>query len=126
LLLLCPTCHSKITKGDISRKKVEQVKATTSARQNIECATISVDTKNCSWDNYDNLENAFINNHTNNSEFPILNFSLINHTTKTILFKEIKLKAILFITFLHYALSLIKQHTLNNLIKKIFLTLVLR
>lgn len=26
LLLLCPTCHSKITKGDISRLEVEQIK----------------------------------------------------------------------------------------------------
>ncbi|MBL1233206.1 MAG: HNH endonuclease [Flavobacteriales bacterium] len=93
LFLLCPTCHSKITKDDISRKEVEQTKITSSTRKNIECATISIDSKNCSWDNYDNVENAFINNHTDKSEFPILNFSLINHTTKTILFKEIKLKA---------------------------------
>lgn len=95
LLLLCPTCHSKITKGDISRQEVEQVKETTSTRQNVECATISIDSKNCSWESYDNVENAFINNDNSKdkSEFPILNFSLINHTTKTILFKEIKLKA---------------------------------
>lgn len=93
LLLLCPTCHSKITKGDISRKEVEQVKATTSVRQNVEFASISVDSKNCSWESYDDVENAFVNNHKDNSEFPILNFSFINHTTKTILLKEIKLKA---------------------------------
>lgn len=93
LLLLCPTCHSKITKGDISIKEVAQVKTASSSRQNIECATISVDTKNCSWEKYDNVENAFFNNRIEKSEFPILNFSLINHSTKTILFKEIKLKA---------------------------------
>lgn len=93
LLLLCPICHSKITKGDILRTQVEQVKTASSGRQNIECATISVDSKNCYWDSYDNVENAFINNHTDNPDFPILNFSIINHTAKTILFKEIKLKA---------------------------------
>lgn len=93
LLLLCPTCHSKITKGDISIEEVALIKSTSSTRHNIECATISVDTKNCSWDSYDNIENAFIKNHSNKSEFPILNFSLINHTTKTILLKEISLKA---------------------------------
>jgi len=92
LLLLCPNCHSKITKGDISMQEVEQVKAAAYARQKIECATISVDSRNCSWESYDNVENAFIKNYNENSEFPILNFSLINHTTKTILLKEIRLK----------------------------------
>lgn len=93
LLLLCPICHSKITKGDITKKEVEQAKKLSTLKQKIECATISVDTTNCSWDNYDNVENAFVNKDNDKSEFPILNFSLINHTSKTILFQEIKLKA---------------------------------
>lgn len=93
LLLVCPTCHSKITKGDITRKKVEQVKTSFILKQKVECASISVDTTNCSWDSYENSENAFIKIDNDKSEFPILNFSLINHTSKTILLKKIKLKA---------------------------------
>lgn len=93
LLLLCPTCHSKITKGDIPREKVEELKATFHLNTEIECANITVDNQNCSWENYENIDNAFTQIDTNKSEFPILNFSLINHTTKTILFKEIRLKA---------------------------------
>jgi hypothetical protein len=92
LLLICPTCHSRITKQDISRKEVEQVKITSSLRLKMECANISIDSNGCSWESYDDVENAFISNHSEKSEFPILNFSLINHSAKTILLKEIKLK----------------------------------
>lgn len=93
LFLLCPTCHSKITKGDISRKEVEDVKRTLPVRRQIECASITIDSENCSWKTYDNITNAFIDRRTNKSPFPILNFSLINHSLETVLFTEIQLKA---------------------------------
>jgi hypothetical protein len=87
--------EKELSKQDriILRKEVEKAKITSFTIQNVECANISIDSKNCSWVNYDNVENAFINNHSDKSEFPILKISLINHTSKTILFKEIKLKA---------------------------------
>jgi len=93
LLLLCPTCHSKITKGDILRKEVVNVKRTLPVRRQIECASITIDSENCSWEIYDNNKNAFIDRKTTKSPFPILNFSLINHSLRTVLFTEIQLKA---------------------------------
>lgn len=93
LILLCPTCHSKITKGDISQKKVKQVKNKTKLMHKpIECAAISVDSANCSWISYNNLPNAFIEYKSDKSPYPIINFSLINHSPKTILFTSIQLK----------------------------------
>lgn len=93
LILLCPICHSKITKGDISTQKVIETKSTLPFRQDIECASITIDSDNCSWEFYDNVKNAFIDRRTDKSPYPILNFSLINHSPKTILFKGIELKA---------------------------------
>jgi len=76
-----------------SIKKQEEVNSTLQEIQKIECASISIDSKNCSWGTYDNVINAFIDNRTDKSPFPILNFSFINHTSKTVLFTSIQLKA---------------------------------
>ncbi|MGN6647374.1 MAG: hypothetical protein ACTHJT_12685 [Cytophaga sp.] len=62
-------------------------------KDDIECVSIGIDNKKCAWEIYDNVSNAFINNDTNKSPFPIFTFSLINHSTKTILLKEINLNA---------------------------------
>ncbi len=40
LILVCPTCHSKITKGDISREIVQQIKMEHPTKQLIECANV--------------------------------------------------------------------------------------
>lgn len=92
LLLVCPTCHSKITKGDISQEAVRQIKKQLPVKRQIECASIAIDEKNCSWESYDSIPFAFIQTDTSKSPFPILSFSLINHFQKTILLKEIQLK----------------------------------
>jgi len=94
LILVCPTCHSKITKGDIPRETVEQIKMELPTKQLIECANVSIDSLNCSWDNHESLENVFFQNKMNDlSPLPIINFSLINHSKRTVLLKEIQLKA---------------------------------
>lgn len=93
LILLCPTCHSKITKGDITREEVERIKKGLIVKYQIECASITVDSRNCSWKSYENFPNAFINESNSKSPFPILNFSFINHTEKTVLLTDIYLKA---------------------------------
>jgi HNH endonuclease len=92
LILVCPTCHSKITKNDISKKEVQLKKKNLSVTQQlIECANINVDSIKCSWIPYDNVPNAFKDIVSEKSEFPILNFSLINHLNKTILLHTIVL-----------------------------------
>lgn len=94
LILVCPTCHSKITKGDISRKIVEQTKLELPTKQLIECANVSIDSLNCSWDNHESLEHVFYQNNMDDlSPLPIINFTFINHSKQTILLKEIQLKA---------------------------------
>lgn len=93
LLMLCAICHSKITKGDISLGTVKEKKETISSQNClIECASISIDSSNCSWKNYDE-PNAFYDARNGKSRFPLLQFSIINNSKKTVLFTEIDLKA---------------------------------
>jgi hypothetical protein len=93
LLLVCPTCHSKITKQDISRKEVEKVKNNLSKFNEIEIARITVDSYNCSWQSYDNINYAFYDSEDGKSEFPILTISIINQTNRTIILTEIHFAA---------------------------------
>lgn len=93
LLLICPNCHSKITKGEIPQAHVIKAKEGLLSRAAaIEIASISIDTKNCGWLPYD-APNAFYNPKKGNESFPILNFSLINHLQRTILLQEINLNS---------------------------------
>ncbi|MFC0521259.1 HNH endonuclease signature motif containing protein [Mesonia maritima] len=85
LLLLCPTCHSKITKGDITTEKVKKLKENLKFKnQKIQFISVSVDSKNCGWQSIVNVPNAFKVVGTK-SLFPIFNFSFINQTKQTIL-----------------------------------------
>jgi hypothetical protein len=94
LLLLCAICHSKITKDDIYRSEVESVKRRVSKMANIECAFISVNSNECSWEPFDDgSPNAFVDVHNNRSQLPMLVFSFINHSPRTILLNKIHLKA---------------------------------
>lgn len=93
LLLLCPNCHSKITKGEIPQTQVIKAKEGLLSRASaIEIASISIDTKNCGWLPYD-APNAFFNPEKGKESFPILNFGLINHLQRTILLREIHLNS---------------------------------
>lgn len=93
LILICSNCHSKITKGDIPRKKVQKIKAELIEDiSNIECAFINIDREKCGWIPYDNYPNAFLEDDFKKDPFPILEFSLINHNSKTILLSEIQVK----------------------------------
>jgi len=90
LLLVCPACHSKITKGDINQQEVVAIK-TGLPNSNIEFVSVTIDSKNCSWTSYDDFPNAFLDRESEKSPFPIFNFSLINHTKQTILLTAIKI-----------------------------------
>lgn len=92
LILVCPTCHSKITRNDLSKEEVIRTKKSSIAKIEIECASVTID-KNCSWESYDNIPCAFIERENKKNPFPTICFSLINHTYKTILLKEIQLMA---------------------------------
>lgn len=89
LLLLCPTCHSKITKKDILIDEVLKVKQNkTSTNYNIQFVSVTIDNENCGWEQYENIPNAF-QVVKFKSLFPILNFSFINNSDKTILLTNI-------------------------------------
>lgn len=90
LLLLCPTCHSKITKKDILIDEVLKVKQN-KTNSIIQFVSITIDSENCGWERYEKMPNAFkaINL---KSLFPIFNFSLINNSNKTILLTNIVIK----------------------------------
>lgn len=93
LILICPICHSKITKGEILYNFVVEKKNTLKHTLTIECANTSISHTMCSWENYPETENAFCQNDKKLSPFPIINFSFINNSDRTILFKEIQLEA---------------------------------
>ncbi|WP_407556499.1 HNH endonuclease signature motif containing protein [Winogradskyella sp. 4-2091] len=91
LLLLCPTCHSKITKEDISKQTVINTKRNINNRASkIEFISVSVDSDNCGWIPYDNVPFSFEAKYLK-SLFPIFNFSFINQSLKTVLLTRIAL-----------------------------------
>ena len=92
LLLLCPICHSKITKGDILMNDVIDVKKGLNRKnEKVQFISVNVDSDNCSWQPIKNVPNAF-EAIKMKSFFPIFNFSFINQTNKTILLTNIIIK----------------------------------
>lgn len=92
LLLLCPTCHSKITKGDITTEQVKKQKENLKYKnQKIQFISVSVDSKKCGWQPILNVPNAFEVVKTK-SLFPIFNFSFINQTKQTILLTNVAIR----------------------------------
>lgn len=90
LLLLCPTCHSKITKGDITEQQVRQIKMSLSSNGSlIEFVSAIIDQDNCSW--HSRGEHRFYKSDSDKSPFPVISFTLINHSEKTIVLKTIQL-----------------------------------
>lgn len=89
LILICPTCHSKIEKRDISMDDVLKVKKELKNKNScIQFISVTIDSENCGWEPYENISNAFKAVNLK-SLFPIFNFSLINNSDKTILLTNI-------------------------------------
>lgn len=89
LILLCPICHSKITKKDIHIEEVKKWKSNLVNRNSdIQFISVTVDSENCGWEQYENITNAFqvVNL---KSLFPIFTFTFINNSEKTILLTNI-------------------------------------
>lgn len=92
LLLLCPNCHSKITKEDISKQDVIDKKINLRNRESkVQFITVSIDEENCGWRPIKNVKNAFEAIKLQ-SLFPIFNFSLINNSNKTLLLTSVRVK----------------------------------
>lgn len=101
LLRLCPICHSKITKGDITKEQVIAVKLGLT-KQNIEIYKIAVDNNICAWEAYSNIPNAFhLVAGKNKSPFPIFQFGLINHHNKTVVLNALEMR----VNYLYSGLS---------------------
>ena len=94
LILICANCHTKITKGDISKHEVIQIKnKLPSLFRNVEFVLATIDSKNCTWDvDAENDFAFFISDDEQKSPFPIFNFTIINHRNRTIILKKINLK----------------------------------
>lgn len=92
LLLLCRICHSKITKGDVLQNKVLSIKGGLINRTlGVEFVSAFIDSENCSWVKSDK-PNVFFNAGNTKCKFPIIGFTFINHTNRTLVLKAIRLK----------------------------------
>lgn len=92
LILVCPTCHSKITKEDILQREVIDKKRSLKNRNaEVQFISVHIDEENCGWKPIENTENSFEAIKLK-SLFPIFIFSLTNHTSKTVLLTSIKLR----------------------------------
>jgi len=92
LLLLCPTCHSKITKEDTSKQEVIDKKINLRNRESkVQFISVSIDEENCGWRPIKNVKNAFEAIKLK-SLFPIFIFSLINNSNKTLLLTGVRVK----------------------------------
>lgn len=92
LILLCPICHSKITKKDIKIDEVKKWKNNLVNRNSdIQFISVTIDNENCCWEAIKGVINAFEAVRFK-SLFPIFNFTFINNSEKTILLTNIELK----------------------------------
>lgn len=93
LILICPTCHAKIEKGEISQNEVYRVKRELQlCIRQIELASVVVDREVCNWLVSDKNEFTFFGSRNNKSAHPVLNLNFINHKSKTIILKKIEVR----------------------------------
>lgn len=93
LLLLCPTCHTKIEKGDIPFDEVAKKKADLKNKSwKIEFVSVVINSNNCNWEVSPENEFAFFGKEKSESPHPILSFTFINHLSRTAVLKAIDVK----------------------------------
>jgi hypothetical protein len=91
--MLCPTCHRKIGNGDISNDLVIKKKSELVNRiAKIEFVSVVLESRKCNWQNKAGNEFAFFDKWKGKSPYPLLKFTFINHTKKTIVLKSINSK----------------------------------
>ncbi|XCF06701.1 HNH endonuclease [Tamlana crocina] len=93
LILLCPTCHSKITKEDISMQEVIDIKLNLKNKKSkIQFVSVSIDEHQCGWRPIKDYKNAFEAVELK-SLFPVFNFTFINQSNKTVLLTSVKIRS---------------------------------
>jgi len=89
LILVCPTCHSKITKNEVSIEHVREIKAGRSNSNHlIEFVNVTLD-QSCNWKVSKKNPLAFFEPNNEEADLPVLNFSFVNHFSKTVVLKTI-------------------------------------
>lgn len=92
LILICPTCHEKISKEDISIQDVIDKKLNLRSKESkVQFISVTIDEEKCGWRPIKNAINAFEAVQFK-SLFPIFIFSLINNSRKTVLLTSVRVK----------------------------------
>jgi len=87
LIMICPNCHSKITKGDIPITDVMEMKARLPINSD-EMEFVSVVPSSSQWLVYDENAKAFHTEATDADVLPLY-WNFINHTNRTLLLKSL-------------------------------------
>lgn len=96
LLMLCPICHSKITKGEINTEEVIFIKKSlVDIKSEIEFVNVFVEKESYNWKLDNEYDNVFYYESNKKSKNPhlVLNWSFLNHLKKTTLLKKIIISA---------------------------------
>lgn len=94
LIMVCPTCHTKIEKGGISLNTVllkKQQLATSTGK--IEFVSMVVSNQYTNWTVHPTNEFAFYLGKGTKSIHPVFNFTFINHSSHIVVLKTIEIKA---------------------------------
>lgn len=92
LLMLCPICHSKITKKEMTTKDVRSIKnGLLMITEKIEFINVFIDEILYNWQSDKKNDYVFYSKFNENSISPhlVLNWSFVNHLKKTIVLKTI-------------------------------------
>nr|WP_322626451.1 HNH endonuclease signature motif containing protein [uncultured Flavobacterium sp.] len=91
LILVCPTCHSKITKGDITQSLVCETKNSFANKSLVQHIYTAIDQQKCGWKPIAGVENAF-EAKILKSLFPVFNFSFISSSDQTLLLTHLSVR----------------------------------
>lgn len=90
LLPVCPTCHAKIDKKDITMEMVRAAKISALNRHvKIEFVSAVIAEEQCRW--YQEKENCFYKGDNDKPGIPVISFTLINHFPNTVVLKTIRM-----------------------------------
>lgn len=90
LILICPTCHSKIEKKTFTMEQVRTAKLIAANRGiRVEFVSAIIDEDKCCW--VAEEERAFYKEQNGKPQIPIISFTLINHFPTTMVMHRIRL-----------------------------------
>ncbi len=107
LLPVCPTCHAKIDKKEITMEMVRTAKISSQNRHvRIEFVSATINTEKCHWQQRE--ERCFYESRPGMYDIPSIGFTIINHFPTTMVLKTIRM----FVKHLPSGLSGIPQASL--------------